>query len=55
MSYNKKNRSKKNLPERFYENQPSPTGGVRGCLCEDNTYHVDCCDGSLRGQGIGEG
>ena len=30
-------------------------GGKRGCLCEDNTYHVDCCDGSLYAQGIGAG
>ena len=31
----------------------SPTGGKRGCLCKDSTYHVDCCDGSLLAQGIG--
>lgn len=32
----------------------SPRNGKRGCLCWDaNTYHVDCCDGSLRAQGIG--
>lgn len=53
---NKKNKDKnKPLPPEFYENQPSPNGGKRGCLCDDNTYHVDCCDGSLRGQGIGNG
>ena len=33
----------------------SPKGGKRGCLCADNTYHVDCCDGTLRAQGIGKG
>lgn len=33
----------------------SPKGGRRGCLCEDNTYHKDCCDGSLLAQGIGKG
>ena len=32
----------------------SPTGGRRGCLCKDNTYSVDCCDGSLHAQGIGK-
>jgi len=32
----------------------SPKGGNRGCLCEDNTYHKDCCDGSLHSQGIGK-
>lgn len=26
----------------------------KGCLCKDETYHVDCCDGSLRAQGIGK-
>lgn len=32
----------------------SPTGGKRACLCKDtNTYSIDCCDGSLWAQGIG--
>jgi hypothetical protein len=31
----------------------SPKNGKRGCLCEDNTYHRKCCDGSLMAQGIG--
>lgn len=31
----------------------SPKGGSRGCLCDDNTYHKDCCDGSMMAQGIG--
>ena len=32
----------------------SPKTAKRGCLCKDsNTYHVDCCDGSLWAQGIG--
>ncbi len=31
----------------------SPKNSRRGCLCKDNTYHVDCCDGSLMAQGIG--
>jgi len=32
----------------------SPKGGRRGCLCPDGkSYHVDCCDGSLPAQGIG--
>ena len=25
----------------------------KGCLCDDNTYHPDCCDGTLWGQGVG--
>ena len=32
----------------------SPKGSRRACLCEDNTYSIKCCDGSLRGQGIGK-
>jgi len=32
----------------------SPKGGRRGCLCQDNTYKIKCCDGSLRAQGIGK-
>lgn len=31
----------------------SPKGGSRGCLCDDGTYSVKCCDGSLQAQGIG--
>ena len=28
-------------------------GGRRACLCRNNTYSRRCCDGTLRGQGIG--
>ena len=31
----------------------SPKGGSRGCLCDDNTYSKNCCDGTLQAQGIG--
>ena len=31
----------------------SPRNSRRGCLCEDNTYSTECCDGSLQAQGIG--
>ena len=32
----------------------SPTNGKRGCLCKDEiTYSIECCDGSLWAQGIG--
>lgn len=31
----------------------SPKGGKRGCLCENGTYHKDCCKGELINQGIG--
>jgi len=31
----------------------SPRGKRKACLCEDNTYSIKCCDGSLRAQGIG--
>lgn len=34
---------------------PREYGARRGCLCADNkTYSRNCCDGSLRGQGIGQ-
>ncbi len=39
---------------RFYRDSiPSPQNKRRGCLCKNNTYHVDCCDGEFRSQGIG--
>jgi len=42
-------REKTKIPSRT-----SPRNGKRGCLCWDsNTYHKDCCDGSLHAQGIG--
>ena len=32
----------------------SPTNGKRGCLCWDaNTYSKECCDGTIRAQGVG--
>lgn len=31
----------------------SPKGGKRGCLCKDETYSVECCDGELISQGVG--
>ena len=32
----------------------SPKSGKRGCLCKNGrTYSSRCCNGSLRGQGIG--
>ena len=32
----------------------SPKGDKRGCLCPDGkSYSIDCCDGSLQAQGIG--
>jgi len=37
----------------FTPSRTSPKGSRRACLCEDNTYNVKCCDGSLRAQGIG--
>jgi len=32
----------------------SRRGGNRGCLCADNTYKRECCDGSRWAQGIGQ-
>jgi len=37
----------------FTPSRTSPKGGRRACLCEDNTYSIKCCDGSLRAQDIG--
>jgi len=28
-------------------------GGTRACLCKDGTYSIDCCNGSIWAQGIG--
>jgi hypothetical protein len=28
-------------------------GGIRSCLCKNNTYSRKCCDGTLWAQGIG--
>lgn len=43
----------KNKKENKIPSRTSPQGGARGCLCPDNKYSVDCCDGSLQAQGIG--
>jgi len=31
-----------------------PRGGGRGCLCLDDTYNPDCCDGAIMSQGVGK-
>jgi len=31
----------------------SPEGGKEGCLCADNTYSNDCCNGELLSQAVG--
>ena len=31
----------------------SPKNSKRGCICEDDTYRSECCDGSMQAQGIG--
>jgi hypothetical protein len=31
----------------------SPKSGKRGCLCKDETYSPDCCDGEIISQGVG--
>ena len=35
------------------KSKTSPKGGNRGCLCKDNTYKKECCNGDLQNQGIG--
>lgn len=38
----------------YIPSRTSPKGGRRGCLCwETSTYSIDCCDGSVRAQGVG--
>ncbi len=39
-----------------YGTSASPrAGSQRACLCwDEDIYHIDCCDGSLRAQGIGK-
>lgn len=45
MNYNNKN---------YIPSRTSPKGGRRGCLCwETSTYSIECCDGSVRAQGVG--
>lgn len=40
--------------ENYIPSYTSPKGSRRACLCWDkNTYSIECCDGSLRAQGIG--
>jgi hypothetical protein len=36
------------------KSKTSPTGGKRGCLCDDDTYKQECCNGDLQNQGIGK-
>jgi hypothetical protein len=35
------------------KSRTSPKGGNRGCLCDDNTYKKECCNGNLQNQGVG--
>ena len=38
----------------YIPSRTSPKGSSRACLCWDtNTYSIECCDGSMRAQGIG--
>ena len=46
----KKNRKRKK-PAPSYT---SPIRSTKGCLCDDNTYHPDCCDGTIFAQGVGK-
>ncbi len=35
------------------KSKTSPVGGKRGCLCDDDTYSKECCNGDLIAQGVG--
>ena len=51
---NRRRRRNRNSFNPDRANNASPTGGSRGCLCQDEqTYSSSCCDGSLWAQGIG--
>ena len=42
------------MKKNYIPSRTSPKGGRRGCLCwETSTYSIECCDGSVRAQGIG--
>lgn len=47
--------SNKNFDANYSDRRfPSPQSSQRGCLCWDtNTYSKECCNGSMRSQGIG--
>lgn len=49
----RKNKVRKSNKEFKTPSLVSPQNSERGCLCADNTYSVNCCDGSLQAQGIG--
>ena len=39
----------------FTPSRTSPKGGRRGCLCRDrDAYSIECCNGDIIAQGIGE-
>lgn len=46
-------RREKRIKQFVTPSKTSPRGSRRGCLCKDDTYHIDCCDGSIHAQGIG--
>jgi len=45
---------RKAKPEVITPSRTSPEGTDYGCLCPDNTYHPDCCNGDLHAQGVGQ-
>jgi hypothetical protein len=50
------NTKRRSMTKRMKEtpSYSSPKGGTRGCLCKDGKrYSRECCDGTLRGQGVG--
>lgn len=39
----------------FSPSKTSPRNGRRGCLCRDrDAYSIECCNGDIIAQGIGE-
>ena len=45
---------RKELPPVNTYSRSSPQGVEYGCLCPDNSYHPDCCNGDIYAQGVGQ-
>ena len=37
-----------------FPSRTSPIRSTKGCLCDDGTYKIECCDGTMFAQGIGK-
>lgn len=37
-----------------FPSRTSPIRSTKGCLCDDGTYKIECCDGTMFAQGVGK-